>query len=174
MSRVVVAAAVYAGVPEHLSKPEQVGFFLADYDRTNDKFTLRAWRPVLEDGYALQTPVHVELTDETRAEMIQWATLERMSLVEIHSHGGPYTAAFSPSDCWGFDDWVPHLWWRLQARPYAALVVSADRTFDGWAWIDDPRMPRQIDELVVDGGAQHATGETFAGIERRRQRRSYA
>jgi hypothetical protein len=105
--------------------------------------------------------------------MIQWATREQLSLVEIHSHGGQYTAAFSASDRWGFDEWVPHLWWRLQRTPYAALVVSDDGTFDGWAWIDDPRSPQQIDELVVEGVAQRATGETFADIERRRERRSH-
>lgn len=172
MIRAVADNGVYAGVPEHLSKPEQVGFFLAEYDAATGTFTLRSWQPVLEDGYALQTPVHVELADKTRAEMIQWATREQLSLVEIHSHGGQYTAAFSPSDRWGFDEWVPHLWWRLQGAPYAALVVSHDGTFDGWAWIDDPREPQQIDELIVDGIGQRATGETFAEIERRRERTS--
>ena len=173
MTRVVADNGVYTGVPEHLSEPEQVGFFLAEYDPATETFVLRAWRPVLEAGYAVQTAVHVELTDETRAEMIQWATREQMSLVEIHSHGGAYTAAFSPSDCWGFEEWVPHLWWRLTGKPYAALVVSDDGTFDGWAWLDDPRSPVQISELVVEGNAQRATGETLAEIERRQQRRSH-
>jgi len=172
VTRVAADDGVYTGVPEHLATPEQVGFFLAEYDPATDTFTLRAWRPVLEDGYALQTPVHVELTDEIRSEMIQWATREQMSLVEIHSHGGTYTAAFSPSDRRGFDEWVPHLWWRLSARPYAALVVSDDGTFDGWAWTDDPRSPQQIDELVVEDVAQLATGETFAEIARRRDRKN--
>jgi hypothetical protein len=172
MTRVVADNGVYAGVPEHLARPEQIGFFLAEYDGAADTFTLREWQPVLENGYALQAPVHVELTDETRAEVIRWATREQLSLVEIHSHGGHYTAAFSPSDRWGFDEWVPHLWWRLQGAPYAALVVSDDGTFDGWAWIDDPRAPQQIGELVVERDAQRATGETFAEIERCRQRRS--
>jgi hypothetical protein len=153
--------------------PSRSVFFLAEYEAATDTFTLHAWQPVLEEGYALQTPVHVELTDETRAEMIQWATREGMSLVEIHSHGGQYTAAFSPSDCWGFEEWVPHLWWRLQGAPYAALVVSDDGTHDGWAWTDDPRSPGQINELVVEGVAQRATGETFADIERRRERRNH-
>jgi hypothetical protein len=168
MIRVVADDGVYADVPEHLAKPEQVGFFLADYHASTAPFKLRAWRPVLEDGYELQTPVHVALTDETRAEMIQWAWDEGMSLVEIHSHGSAAPAEFSPSDRYGFEEWVPHLWWRLKAKPYAALVW-ADASFDGWGWIDDPRVPRQVDGLVVGEAMRKASQATFAGLERRRR-----
>jgi hypothetical protein len=172
MIRVVADDGVYAGVEQHLEKPEQVGFFLADYDPASRTFHLKQWRPVLAEGYEVQTDVHVALTDETRAEMIQWGWSEQLSLVEVHSHGswgGP--VEFSGSDRYGFDEWVPHLWWRLNGRPYAALVTSGG-AFEGWAWIDDPRKPEQVDELEVEGVARTATGATFEGLERLRRRTS--
>ncbi len=169
MIRVIAADGVHDGVEEHLVKPEQVGFFLADYDATSRTFHLKEWRPVLADGYEVQTEVHVALTDETRVEMIQWAWRHGLSLVEVHSHADWGAAEFSGSDRCGFEEWVPHLWWRLAGRPYAALVTSGG-TFDGWAWIDDPKQPEQIDELEVEGAARAATRATFHGLARRRRR----
>jgi hypothetical protein len=165
--RVIAEDPMFEDVEAHLAKPEQVGFFLAEYESNTEAFVLKAWHPVLEGGYELQTPVHVALKDEARAEIIQWAWREQLSLVEIHSHGGYDPAEFSGSDRYGFDEWVPHLWWRLQGQPYAALVLS-DGTFDGWAWIGDPRAPRQIDELVIGNETRVATGETLTSLERRR------
>lgn len=160
---------MFAEVEAHLEKPEQVGFFLAEYLPDSLTFALKAWRPVLEDGYELQTPVHVALKDELRGEMIQWAWREGLSLVEIHSHGGDYPAQFSGSDLYGFGEWVPHVSWRLRGRPYAA-VVTAGTSFDGWAWLEDPREPAQIDELVLGGQMSAATRATFDHLERRRRR----
>jgi hypothetical protein len=44
---------------------------------------------------------------------------------------------------------VPHLWWRLKARPYAAIVVGGE-AFDGFAWIDSADEPEQIEEFIVE------------------------
>ncbi len=169
MIRVVADGGVYEGVEQHLRKPEQVGFFLAEYDVATRTFHLMAWRPVLADGYEVQTDVHVALTDETRTEIIQWAWREELSLVEVHSHADWSSAEFSGSDRYGFEEWVPHLWWRLAGRPYAALVTSAG-TFEGWAWIDDPRHPEQVDEVEIDGVVRPATGATFERLAQWRRR----
>ena len=46
------------------------------------------------------------------------------SLVEMHSHIGPWPAGFSYADRLGLQETVPHMWWRLKKRPYLALVVT--------------------------------------------------
>jgi hypothetical protein len=165
MIRLVTRPGVFEGVEAHLEKPEQVGFFLAHYDASHETFDLQASRPVVGDGYAVQTDQHVVVADETRAEMIQWAWRENLSLVEIHSHGDWAPAQFSGSDIYGFQEWVPHLWWRLRRRPYAAIVSAGD-TFDAWAWTLDPQRPLQVSELETDGRSRAATHATFAALER--------
>ena len=59
---------------------------------------------------------------------------------------------FSPSDLWGFQAWVPHLFWRLRGRPYAALVTAGD-TFDALAWVDSAEQPEQVDQIELDDGS---------------------
>jgi len=54
---------------------------------------------------------------------------------ECHAHPGWRPAVFSIYDFEGFSEFVPHVRWRLQDRPYAAIVV-AGTTFDALAWIE--------------------------------------
>jgi hypothetical protein len=169
MIRIVAGPGVFDTVERHLEQAEQVGFFLADWDGAARTFMLKDWRPVERDGYEVQTAVHVALTDEKRIEMIKWAWEEGASLVEVHSHGSWDPAGFSGSDLYGFEEWVPHLWWRLKGRPYAALVMAAS-SFDALAWVDAADLAEQVEELQVDGRVRRATGETLAKLNRRRSR----
>ena len=164
MARFVISRELYRDLGSHLSsRAEQVGFFLADVQPGEQTFVLREWRPVPQEGLEHQSDVRVALSDEMRAEVIKWAWDSGLSLVEAHSHGRWAPAEFSRSDLWGFDEWVPHLWWRLQGRPYAALV-TADETFDAIAWVVEPRTPEQVDALVVGGKEKvMATGRTLTG-----------
>lgn len=137
---------VYGPAVEHLQRrPEQVGFFLAEYDADARAFDLRQWRGVPDEGLDYQSDVHVELSDAAQTAVIQWAWESGLALVEAHSHRwGP--AQFSGSDFAGFAEWVPHVRWRLRRRPYAALVL-APGTLDGLAWIEGGR--ERVDGVVV-------------------------
>jgi hypothetical protein len=141
-------------------RPEAVGFFIAEYDAAARAFDLRAWWPVLEGGYEYQGDYHVRLSDDTQTKAIQWATRERGCLVEAHSHGLLTPAAFSPTDLDGLAAWVPHCSWRLQRRPYAAIVTAEDG-FDGLAWIDSVERAEQVTALIVGGEEMAATGVTL-------------
>ncbi len=122
-----------------------------------DLFRLVDWAPVPADGYAARTGYYFELTDEARAAAIKRARDLGSSLVEFHSHLGPWPAAFSASDWFGFQEFVPHVWWRLKGRPYLA-VVAAETTFDGLAWIAGPTEAQRLDALLVDGAVLEPTG----------------
>jgi hypothetical protein len=162
MARFVIGRDLYDALGGHLSaRAEQVGFFLAEARLEERAFALCEWRPVPPEGLEYQSDFHVSLTDEMLAEVIKWAWDSGLSLIEAHSHGQWGPAKFSPSDLWGFEDWVPHLWWRLQGRPYAALVTTND-TFDAIAWIEGPVVAEQVDALLVDQ-LEHlfATGRTL-------------
>ncbi len=83
-----------------------------------------------------------------RPKIIKRAFDEQASIIEIHSHPYDLPARFSGSDLVGFEDFVPHVWWRLRGAPYSALVFS-QTDFDGLVWVDNPRMPIQLEELKV-------------------------
>src|SRR4051794_736842 len=140
-------------------RPEQLGFFLAEYDETSRTFTAREWRTIPPEGFESRSDNHLVLSDEARVEVIQWAWQSGRSLVEAHSHGAWGRARFSASDIYGFAEWVPHLWWRLGGRPYAALVYAGD-TVDAVAWVEDAttaetveRVERPGDEPLITTGA---------------------
>jgi hypothetical protein len=149
---------------EHLAGVEQVGFFLADWVPEERAFRICCWQPVLSSGYAIQTDYHVRLRDEAKAEMIKWAWDSGKSLIEAHSHGSQGRARFSPSDLAGFEEWVPHLWWRLQRRPYAAIVTQGE-TFDGWAWIENATDAEQVWVIEAPEETRQATGDTTQWLE---------
>lgn len=148
---------VRASIWEHLldsrTDDEEAAFVFAEYRETDRsrEFRLLEWLAVPADGFADRSPYYFELTDEMRARIIKRAHGLGASVVELHSHGGSWPAAFSPSDLSGFREWVPHIFWRLQERPYAAVVVAAE-SFDGIAWIEDVEKPERLNAVVTDAG----------------------
>jgi hypothetical protein len=152
---------LYHDVRIHLrGRLEQAGFFLADFDVHDRTFVLRQWRPIMRDGYDVQTAYHITLRDEVRPEIIKWAWDADACLVEAHYHSDDGNASFSSSDVWGFEVWVPHVRWRLRGRPYAAIVMAGE-AFDGIAWIDAVDKPEQVDFLEVSGNRYAATAQTW-------------
>lgn len=97
--------------------------------------------------FAAQHEDYIELTDQTRIDLIKRAHQTGTALAELHSHPGPWPAAFSQFDWRGFKETVPHMHWRLKQRPYLAIVVA----------------PSGYDALIWPGGATHP--EPLAGIK---------
>lgn len=129
---------------------EEAAFIFVRREDMEGRIAFRCvdWYPVPLDGFVIHSRYHIELTDETRAKVIKRAHDLGASLVEFHSHMGSALAKFSPSDLAGFNEFVPHAWWRLKGRPYIALVVSKS-SFDALVWLSDPNLPQRLDGLVV-------------------------
>jgi hypothetical protein len=149
MVQINITRQIWDSAREHLdASAERVGFFLADWSSAASSFTVRTWKAVDEAGSEFRDIKHVSLSDATRAAMIQWAWSEDGCLIEVHSHGGWGPAAFSPFDIRQLEVWVPHLWWRLRGRPYAAIVTTTD-DLDALAWVDSPVHPGQVSAIAA-------------------------
>lgn len=138
-------------LPRHL-RSEEAGFMYVRHWPQDEAevFEYVDWYLIPSNGFLDRSRYHFELTDETRAQVIKQAHDLGTSLVEFHSHAGRWPAAFSVSDLLGFQEFVPHVWWRLKSKPYLALVVTR-ASFDGLAWLNDPRTPQHLDGIVVEG-----------------------
>ena len=147
-------AVVHHQLVQHLLRDlngnEQAAFVFARYSADKNTFRFVEWLPVPPEGFAIQLPYHFELTDATRAWTIKRAHDLGTSVVEFHSHTGPWPAQFSRSDWSGFEEVVPHMWWRLKGRPYAAVVVARSG-FDGFAWLEDAKTPSRLGGIDVEG-----------------------
>ena len=143
----------YTALWRHLqsSQVEEAAFAYAQpmSDRAG-LFRVVDWQPVPAEGFVYQTEIGFEITDEMRGLVIKRAHDLDASLVEFHSHKVKWPAEFSPSDLYGFTEFVPHVWWRLKSKPYFSVVVSST-DFDAFGWITDPKTPQYLDALAVAG-----------------------
>lgn len=131
-------------LPEEPATEEAAFVFAREHTEGNDRvFQFVEWFPVRPEAFEVNSPYYLELADETRAKVIKRAHDLGASIVEFHSHLGPWRASFSESDRAGFEDFVPHVWWRLRGRPYLAVVVTSSG-FDALIWITDPRLPEPL------------------------------
>jgi hypothetical protein len=100
--------------------------------------------------FSFQSSYHIELAHETQARLIKRAWDVDCALIELHSHVGRFaSAAFSPSDLSGFEEFVPHVRWRLRGKPYLAIVVTAAE-FDALAWLGDSLSPQPLECIQLE------------------------
>ena len=170
----MVALSYEPSVFDHLisemdERPEQVGFMLARPTDTSDLFRVEGLRHVEGHRFSYRDETRADADDEIRAEMIKWAWDEGACLVEAHSHGRAFAPLrFSKFDFSQFEEWVPHVRWRLPERPYFALVSGGDQV-DGLAWLSD--RPVAIDAILIDGREAIATtGESYTYLMARHGR----
>jgi hypothetical protein len=135
-------------LPAEAEHEEAAFAFVAPAKTASVTFAVLEWYAVPPDGFAYRSKYGIELTDATRATVIKRAHDLGASLVELHSHPYPRPAEFSPSDLAGFEEFVPHVWWRLKARPYFALVV-APGSFDALCWMSSPETPGPLGGLRI-------------------------
>jgi hypothetical protein len=133
---------------------EQVAFVFAAVAVQDDVtvFTAKDVYLAAPDDFEIHSSFHVELTDDARARIIKTAWDTGTSPVEFHSHTDDgWPAMFSPSDMYGFAEYVPHCRWRLRGLPYLAVVVSPS-SMDALAWVGADRQPVGLDGIRVSGG----------------------
>jgi len=132
-------------------KYEEVAFVYAHQESIDGSqiFHCSEWFAVPPTGFESRSKYHLELSDETRASVIKRAHELSATLIEFHSHIGPWPARFSISDLLGFEEFVPHVLWRLKSRPYLAVVV-AKSGFDGFVWQYDANNPDYIEGIIIE------------------------
>jgi hypothetical protein len=145
-----------------IGQDEQAAFGFAEWDPSG-AFRITAIDLVSPEGFAFQSDYHIELSSETQARIIKRAFDLTACLVEFHSHRSHVPARFSGSDFRGFEEFVPHVRWRLGDRPYAAAVFHQS-SYDGLVWIHDK--PVQLDTIqVLNGETQMATRLSLRDVE---------
>jgi hypothetical protein len=158
----------YNDLIAHLLPPggtqEQAAFLFAACERgeRRARFLVTEARKLYPGDFAAQEGDYLELHDEVRARLIKRAHDLGASLVEIHSHLGPWPAAFSDADRVGLRETVPHMWWRLKKKPYLALVMTASG-FDALVWIDNARVPTSLDGLLAGDRLLKPTNFSLGG-----------
>lgn len=156
------------GVNEHLlprnSLREEAAFLFAIPKPEDESvvFEVVDVDKLAPEDFDAQMDDYLELADETRGRLIKKAHQLGASLIEMHSHPRPWQAAFSTADRIGLKETVPHMWWRLQKRPYLAIVV-APSGFDALVWLDNPKAPNRLEGILADGRLLKPTNNSLEG-----------
>lgn len=140
---------------------EQVAFGFAEWkDENGGVFEVHGIELLPPDDFAFQSAYHLELKSEAHSRVIKAAFDQQACLVEFHSHRSGWPAQFSGSDMAGFEEFVPHVRWRLAGRPYGAVVFH-ETTLDALGWLG--ASPLQIEGMqVAQGGFHPSTGFTLS------------
>jgi proteasome lid subunit RPN8/RPN11 len=143
---------------------EQGAFLFCAPEQTNGErvFQIRDSLFLGRNDFAKQANDYLELLDAKRVEVIKQAHALNASLVEFHSHPGPWPAAFSLADRRGLQETVPHMWWRLKGRPYLAAVV-APCSFDALIWQDNLHQPEPLTGIAVGNRLLTPTNASLGG-----------
>jgi len=146
---------------------EEAAFVFARCEAVEDDeiFTAIDWYSVPPQGFSYRSKYYIELSDETKADVIKKAHNLQALLVEFHSHLGPWPAEFSASDFSGFHDFVPHILWRLTGRPYVAVVTTPRQDFDGLVWSSTNSTPLQLDAIQTEQRTLRPTGLSLLALE---------
>jgi len=165
-----IPARVFNSMRRHLlprsTRNEQAGFVFARTTRAalSLTFDFVEWLPLGARHFNHQSPNHLELRDEARAEVIKHAHDLSCSLIEFHSHPGPWPAQFSGSDFAGFREFVPHVLWRLKGKPYAAAVLAPSGV-DALAWTSPSEILR-VQSIVLGLDCLTPTGLSMKSVEK--------
>lgn len=169
MTSLSMPAEIYSALMDHLcsDEVEHVAFLFTEPAVPGEPLRVCEIYRVPAEGFDFQSAYHVALTDEVRGYVIKRAWDLDGCLVEVHSHGGGPPVWFSGSDLRGFEDWVPHVRWRLRRRIYVALVFAGSH-FDALVWEGDGDAPSPLGELTVDGrDAEAPSGFTYQRLSGR-------
>lgn len=161
-------AGLFEDLTDHLLPPdslrEEAAFLFVAPNRSDEhvRFEVVETTKLAPEEFESQFGDYLELADETRARLIKRAHDLGASLMEMHSHPGPFPAAFSLADRMGLKETVPHMWWRLKKRPYLAIVM-APTGFDALVWLDNPRIPQQLDAILAGDRLIRPTNNSLGG-----------
>jgi len=162
----------YEQIRRHLLKDttEQVVFAFADVTATEEGVLFSAAEVYCVQAHEtqFQSGYHISLTDDCLARVIKVAWDKQAALVDFHSHlSDLYPAQFSPSDLYGFREFVPHIWWRLRHKPLLAMVMNPSG-FDALVWRTSPDAPEALAALRIGEDVKAPTGLTLKVLERSR------
>jgi hypothetical protein len=132
---------------------EQAGFLFARVARDGSslRFDVFDCYLVPASGWDVQMDVYLEMSHEERGRILKLARELDAAVIDCHSHPHSTDAVwFSPSDRSGITEFAQYVRWKLNGRPFAALVWGED-SVDGVIWQDD-FLRAEVLASVLSGG----------------------
>ena len=93
--------------------------------------------------------VYLEMSHEERGKILKLARDRGAAIIDCHSHPHSYADVwFSPSDRHGITDFAQYVRWKLDGKPFAALVWG-EASVDGVVWQETFEQAQPLDLIRV-------------------------
>ena len=115
-------------------------------------------------GWRVQMDVYLEMKDSERGKIMKLARDNNLAAIDCHSH--PHAGRdvwFSPSDRAGIVEFAQYAKWKLDGKPFAAMVWG-EQSVDAIVFCGDFASAQRVDEVQILGSGAKAltpTGSWF-------------
>lgn len=156
---IVIPATIADTLRAHLfqNDMEQGAFLFARVEQTAAALSLVVEESYLVParGWEVQMDIYLQMKDSERGKIMQMARAKRLCAIDCHSHpGAGGDVWFSPSDVAGISDFADYAKWKLDGRPFAAMVWG-EASADAVMWSGDFAGPTVPDEIRIVGEPRH-------------------
>ena len=135
---IVIPSGIAATLQQHFfqNEVEQGAFLFAEArsDRGELRLDVMDFYLVPARGWEVQMEVYLQMKDSERAKIMKLAREKDLCAIDCHSH--PHAGGdvwFSPSDIAGITDFAQYARWKLDGKPFAAMVWG-EQSVDAVLW----------------------------------------
>jgi hypothetical protein len=102
-------------------------------------------------GWDVQMEIYLEMKDSERAKIMELAREENLCAIDCHSHPkAGEDVWFSPSDIAGISDFAQYAKWKLDGKPFAAMVWG-EQSIDAVFWQKDFATAERVARVDIVG-----------------------
>jgi hypothetical protein len=154
---------------------EQAVFLFARPEIVGDLVTLTAVElyAVPAEGWEVQLEMHLRMTDAERGKILKLARDKNLALIDCHSH--PHSGDdvwFSGSDVSGTTDFAAYVNWKLDGKPFAAMVWG-EKSVDAVMWHGDFAAPETLARICIGDSKPQAFQARGSWFNRRNWKNRY-
>lgn len=134
---------------------EQGAFLFASVTESRRRLSLEVVDIYLvpPEGWAVQMDLYLEMRDEERARIMKMARSKDLAVIDCHSHPtSGDNVWFSPSDKSGITEFAGYANWKLDGKPYIAMVWG-ESSVDAVIWHGNFDKACRVDEVRVVNGS---------------------
>jgi hypothetical protein len=135
---IIISSGITTALHQHFfqSEVEQGAFLFAEARRDGSGLQLDVadFYLVPARGWEVQMEVYLQMKDSERAKIMKLARAKNLCAIDCHSHPrADDDVWFSPSDVAGIRDFAQYAKWKLDGKPFAAMVWG-EQSVDAVLW----------------------------------------
>jgi hypothetical protein len=169
MNNIIIIPSGIAGtIRQHFfqNEVEQGAFLFAEAKREDgDLHLVVADRYLVPaHGWEVQAEIYLQMKDSERAKIMKLARQKNLCAIDCHSH--PHAGNdvwFSPSDVFGITEFAQYAKWKLDGKPFAAMVWG-EESLDAVLWQGDFSSAQRVATVKIVGNSNQTlipTGSWF-------------